>query len=76
MPGTHEHLFPNFTPEARQLWAKVPEEIREKLLANVYCSWGCMTTTIVDYHGFCERGTVVLQGRCKRCNGEVARVID
>lgn len=68
--------FPNFTPEARQLWENVPAHIRPKLLSNVYCGECRGATTIVNYSGSVKQGLLVLEGSCLQCGSDVARVID
>jgi hypothetical protein len=68
--------FPNFTPQARQLWENVPLHIRPKLLANVFCVECRGETTIVSFKGNVKQGMLVLEGSCQRCGTDVARVID
>lgn len=51
METSHHEQFSDFTPQARQLWAKVPAHIRPKLLSNVYCGECRGETTIVNYSG-------------------------
>lgn len=68
--------FPNFTPQARQLWQNVLTHIRPKLLSNVYCGECRGETTIVIYSGSVKQGLLVLEGSCQQCGSEVARVID
>lgn len=66
--------------EARQVmreWLNLSEEIKEKLINNVYCSV-CGVTTIVDYtidvHE--EWNDILLKGKCKRCGKDVARSVE
>lgn len=68
--------FPNFTPQARQLWENVPAHIRPLLLSNVFCGECRGETTIINYQGNVKRGVLVLDGSCQRCGSKVARVID
>jgi hypothetical protein len=68
--------FPNFTPQARQLWENVPSHIRPRLLANVFCGECRGETTIVNFQGNVKQGMLVLEGSCQRCGSSVARVID
>jgi len=70
-----EH-FPNFTLQARQLWASVPAHIRPQLLSNVFCGECRGETIIVNYQGNVKSGVLVLEGSCQRCGSVVARVID
>ncbi|MHB1664977.1 MAG: hypothetical protein ACYCT7_06935 [bacterium] len=60
-----------------QKWLNLPEEIKEKLINNVYCSV-CGMTAIVDYtivlnEYYCD---VVLKGKCKHCGKEVGRLVE
>ena len=65
-----------FTPQALRLWNKVPSWAQEKLLSNVYCGKCIAVTTIIDFSGRVIEGDLVLNGLCKTCGSEVARVID
>ncbi len=60
-----------------QKWLNIPEEIKEKIINNVFCSV-CGITTIIDYavvpnEYYCD---VVLKGKCKRCGKEVGRLVE
>lgn len=61
--------------EAMRKWKKVPKNIRLQLLSNVFCS-KCLVTTIVDYTLHNEDEGVLLQGKCKTCGEDVARLIE
>ena len=69
------HVDGEFTAEAKALWDKIPPDIQDQLLANVWCS-NCSNTTIVRFKGTVDRGELVLRGHCARCGRRVARVID
>ncbi|MRG84968.1 hypothetical protein [Salinibacillus xinjiangensis] len=60
---------------ARKRWLSIPADIRKELEENVFCG-NCFVTTIVDYQVDSEDGNLVLKGKCKSCNRDVARVID
>ncbi|MDG5789356.1 hypothetical protein QA612_17995 [Evansella sp. AB-P1] len=60
---------------AEKRWLAFPNEIRKKLEENVFCS-RCGVTTIIDYTVYSSDFNILLKGRCKECNGEVARLID
>jgi len=60
---------------AEKKWRKIPKEMRERLLSNVFCL-KCRVTTIEDYSVFDEDNGILLQGKCKTCGGEVARLIE
>lgn len=76
MEGLNHEQFPSFTPQARQLWANMPAQLRPKLLSNVYCSTCRCGTTITNYKGSVKQGVLVLEGSCQQCGADVARVID
>ena len=61
--------------KALKKWAKVPSDIQQLLINNVFCS-KCGVTTIVDYGIHNDRFGVVLKGLCKKCGGSVARMVE
>jgi len=60
---------------AEKKWRKIPKEMRQRLLSNVFCP-KCMETTIEDYSVFDDEHGILLQGKCKTCGGKVARLIE
>jgi hypothetical protein len=60
---------------ALQRWNTVPKEFRQKILDNVFCS-NCHTTTIVDYEIKDNKYGVLIEGKCKKCGKDVARVVE
>lgn len=71
-----EPKLPSFTPDAALFWAAIPVEIKQKILANVYCS-GCRSpVTIINFTGTIKGGDLLLQGSCAICGGKVARLIE
>jgi len=65
-----------FTSPAKKIWLSIPEYIRQTLLNNVWCSRCRTVTTIVDFKGSVENKDLILNGFCKKCGGEVARLIE
>ncbi|WP_067729934.1 hypothetical protein [Oceanobacillus damuensis] len=61
--------------EAARKWSKVPKDIQEMLLNNVFCSQ-CLETTIVDYTLHNDEYGVLLKGKCKKCGEDVARLVE
>ena len=61
--------------KAIQKWSKIPKHMQKKLLENVFCST-CGVITIVDYSMYDDKAGVLLKGKCKKCNGDVARLIE
>ena len=69
-------LLPGFTPPARGRWQSIPADIRQRLLANVWCAHCRHEVTITDFSGAIRGGALLLVGKCAECRGEVARVIE
>jgi hypothetical protein len=68
--------LPKFTKPARQRWESIPAEIRQRLLANVWCRRCGHETTITNFSGIIKGGDLLLEGKCAECHGDVARVIE
>ena len=68
--------FPTFTAPARQRWESMPQEIRKRLLANVWCAHCRKEVTITHFSGTLKGGDLLLVGKCATCGGEVVRVIE
>ncbi|MCE7791531.1 hypothetical protein K8O68_03710 [Salipaludibacillus sp. CUR1] len=60
---------------AHKKWRKVPANIRNKLINNVFCP-DCFNTTIVNYDLKTLKNGLLLEGDCKQCGKSVARVIE
>jgi len=56
-------------------WNNVTEADQKTLLANVFCI-KCGTTAIVDYTIENSAAGIVLRGKCTKCGGSVARVVE
>jgi len=61
--------------EAAKKWAEISPDIRRQLINNVFCS-KCGVTAIVDYVLHNDRFGIVLKGKCKKCGGDVARLVE
>jgi Zn finger protein HypA/HybF involved in hydrogenase expression len=68
--------LPNFTRPARQRWESIPAQIRQRLLANVWCMHCRHEVTITNFTGTIKNGNLLLMGKCAECHGDVARVIE
>ena len=68
--------LPEFTKAARQRWESIPAEIRQRLLANVWCGCCGHETTITNFSGSLKGSDLLLVGKCAECHGDVARVIE
>ncbi len=65
-----------FTLDAEEKWFLIPKHQREILLNNVWCSNCGKSSKIIDYSGRTENDTVILEGKCQKCQEQVVRVID
>ncbi len=61
--------------KALKKWSKMPEDWKETLLNNVFCS-NCKLTSIVDYAVVNDAHGIVLQGKCAKCGRSVARNVE
>lgn len=68
--------LPNFTRPARQRWESISVNIRQRLLANVWCGHCRHEVTITSFSGTIKGGDLLLFGKCAECHGDVARVIE
>lgn len=57
-------------------WIKIPKDIREKLLRNVWCSNCCGVVRVVEYSIEDDKIDLIIKGKCGNCGGEVARVVE
>ena len=65
-----------FTPRAFFLWQALPDNLREAILAQVWCS-ACRTgVELREYTGRDVAGDVILEGKCPTCGGRVARRVE
>jgi len=68
--------FPQFAADSKRRWSQVPEPIRKEILDNVWCG-NCVSGTSMQLReGNMSGRSLVLHGTCKKCGGEVARVIE
>jgi hypothetical protein len=68
--------LPTFTKSARQHWASIPADIRQRLLSNVWYGQCRHETTITNFTGTLKGGDLLLVGKCTECQSDVARVIE
>jgi hypothetical protein len=66
----------SFSPKAAAFWAKVPDDVKPKLLDNVYCGHCRGGVTITRFSGTVKSGDLLLQGSCAICGHEVARLVE
>ncbi len=61
--------------KAAQEWKKIPKQTQELIVNNVHCP-ACGLTTIVDYSMQNDKFGLLLEGKCKKCGGPVARLLE
>lgn len=61
--------------KAAQKWAKIPKNIQQLIVKNVFCS-NCGVTTIVDYTFNDDKLGILLIGKCKKCGDDVSRFVE
>ena len=65
-----------FTKQASRFWNGMPEDVRAKILANVYCGHCRGAVSIVNVTGTVKGGNLVLKGSCAQCGQDVARLVE
>ena len=68
--------LPDFSRPARQRLESTPADIRQRLLANVWCGQCRHEVTITNFTGTIKGDDLHLVGKCAECHGDVARVIE
>ncbi|SEQ79410.1 hypothetical protein SAMN05216362_12742 [Piscibacillus halophilus] len=61
--------------DAEKKWRSLPKDLQKNLISNVFC-FSCGETTIVDYSVRNDNLGILLEGKCKQCNANVARFIE
>ena len=61
--------------KALQKWSKLPKNMQELFLKNVFCS-ECGVTTITEYSMHNDKFGILLKGKCKKCGNDVARLVE
>jgi len=65
-----------FTPAAERFWEAMPAREQTLVINNVWCAGCRKSSTLVRYTGRIQDGHLVLEGECKRCGSEVARLVE
>ena len=68
--------LPNLSTPAKKRWKQIPEMLRKDIVNNVWCTKCCTGTSMQLREGTMKKRSLVLRGVCKRCGGEVARVVE
>jgi len=65
-----------FDKKAMNKFNQIPDDIKSKLLSNVYCSNCADTVRIVDFEATMDNNDLILKGKCERCSNRVVRLIE
>jgi len=65
-----------FSQEAMRRWSEIPDDVKPQLLSNVYCSKCKDTVVIINFKAEIMDNDLLLKGKCKTCNHNVARLIE
>ena len=65
-----------FDKKAMTKFNRIPDDIKSKLLSNVYCSKCADMVKIVNFEASMDKNDLVLKGKCEKCSGKVARLIE
>ena len=64
------------TTLAKKFWNNLPSQTKIKILNNVWCG-GCQASTSIAVEMMSIKGgDLLLEGKCTKCNGRVARLIE
>ncbi|NOQ32231.1 MAG: hypothetical protein GQ570_14035 [Helicobacteraceae bacterium] len=65
-----------FDPKAMNRFNQIPDDVKSKLLSNVYCSKCADVVKIVDFEATMDHDDLMLQGKCDKCSANVSRLIE
>ena len=65
-----------FDKKAMQKFNQIPDDIKSKILSNVYCSNCKNVVKIVDFEASMDEDDLVLRGKCENCSGKIVRLIE
>jgi|FLOH01.1.fsa_nt_gi DNA-directed RNA polymerase subunit RPC12/RpoP len=65
-----------FDKKAMQKFNQIPDDIKSKILSNVYCSNCKEMVKIVDFEASMDEDDLVLRGKCENCSGKIVRLIE
>lgn len=61
---------------AEEKWLRIHTDIRNKYLQNVWCATCGVPVTIVEYQITDDKHGILLEGKCKNCSHDVARLVE
>jgi len=65
-----------FDKKAMQRFNEIPDDIKPKILSNVYCTNCRSMVKIVEFEASIEDNDLILRGKCERCSNKVVRLIE
>ena len=65
-----------FDKKAMQMFNQIPDDVKPKILSNVYCSNCKDVVKIVEFEGSMDGEDLILKGKCENCSSNVARLIE
>ncbi len=65
-----------FNKKAMERFNKIPNDMKSKILSNVYCSKCADMVKIVDFEATMDGIDLILKGKCDKCSAMVARLIE
>ena len=57
-------------------WKRIPENIKQMILSNVWCSNCRDVVSVTDYQIENHELGLIISGKCSVCGSEVARVVE
>lgn len=61
--------------KAVQKWSGLPQNMKQQIVKNVFCS-SCGVTTIIEYTMHDDKLGILLRGKCNKCGKDVARLVE
>jgi hypothetical protein len=68
--------FPEFTPQAKKRWDRIPTDIQPRLLDNAWCRTCSSSTSMNLLNGKMKSTFLILEGTCKTCGNKVLRTVE
>jgi len=65
-----------FDKKAMQKFNQISDDVKSKILSNVYCSKCRNTVKIVEFETTMDGEDLILKGKCEKCLANVARLIE
>jgi len=59
-----------------QKWNRIPANIQQKILENVWCGKCLDAVEVIDYTMTNDKLGVIIEGACKNCGGQVVRILE